>query len=71
MPKREIKLRDYQEQAITNWLTNDNKGIFEMATGTGKTFTALGCLRSLLKNQNKLNYNNSLSIRSFSKAMAK
>jgi len=54
MPKREIKLRDYQEQAITNWLTNDNKGIFEMATGTGKTFTALGCLRSLLKNQNKL-----------------
>jgi len=26
------------------WVKNGMKGIFEMATGTGKTFTALGCL---------------------------
>lgn len=43
--KKRIKLWDYQNQAITNWLNNDRKGIFEMATGTGKTFTALGCLK--------------------------
>ena len=30
--------------AIAEWGKCDYKGIFEMATGTGKTFTALGCL---------------------------
>ncbi|MBL7060686.1 MAG: DEAD/DEAH box helicase family protein [Actinobacteria bacterium] len=42
--KRKIDLRDYQKEAIQYWMNNDKKGIFEMATGTGKTFTALGCL---------------------------
>lgn len=44
-----INLRNYQNEAISNWIKNDFKGIFEMATGTGKTFTALGCLKELLK----------------------
>jgi len=42
-----IKLRDYQEEAIDAWFKNDNKGIFEMATGTGKTITALAAAARL------------------------
>jgi len=52
--KKVIELRDYQKQAIQNWFNNDKKGIFEMATGTGKTYTALGCLKRLLKEKGKL-----------------
>ena len=52
--KKTIKLWKYQIQAITNWLNNDKKGIFEMATGTGKTFAALGCLNKVLGNVKKL-----------------
>lgn len=48
LKKEEIKLRDYQLNAINNWIKNRYLGIFEMATGTGKTFTALGCLKELL-----------------------
>ena len=36
--------RDYQEAAYQKWLSNGKKGIFAMATGTGKTITALNCL---------------------------
>lgn len=42
-------LYDYQEQAIDEWIKNDAKGIFKMATGTGKTLTALGALATLSK----------------------
>lgn len=52
--KKRIILLDYQNQAISNWLKNDKKGIFEMATGTGKTFTALGCLKNILNTEEKL-----------------
>jgi hypothetical protein len=45
--KKRITLLDYQNQAIENWDKNNRKGIFEMATGTGKTFTALGCLKKV------------------------
>lgn len=37
-----IKLHDYQLEAIKNWAYSDYKGIFDMATGTGKTFTGIG-----------------------------
>ncbi len=37
-----IALRDYQQEAIRNWMSNDCRGIYEMATGSGKTYTALG-----------------------------
>ena len=47
--KPSFKLRDYQQEAIDNWFNSDKSGIFEMATGTGKTFTALGCANRLLK----------------------
>jgi superfamily II DNA or RNA helicase len=36
-----ITLRPYQQDAIKAWQENDQRGLFEMATGTGKTFTAL------------------------------
>ncbi|GLW23498.1 DNA repair helicase [Microbispora triticiradicis] len=39
-----IELRDYQKEAITRWLRAGARGIFEMATGTGKTITALAAL---------------------------
>lgn len=52
--KKRIKLLDYQNQAITNWRNNNKKGIFEMATGTGKTFTALGCIEKISETYKKL-----------------
>lgn len=36
-----IKLFDYQNEAIAEWQKNNRVGIFEMATGSGKTYTAL------------------------------
>lgn len=36
--------RDYQIEAYENWIKNNKKGIFAMATGTGKTITSLNCL---------------------------
>lgn len=36
--------RDYQLQAYQDWVANRRTGIFAMATGTGKTITALNCL---------------------------
>lgn len=40
----EITLRDYQREAVDSWFDNGNRGLFRMATGTGKTFTALSAL---------------------------
>jgi superfamily II DNA or RNA helicase len=47
--KKEIKLWGHQLEAIQKWLVNEKKCIFEMATGTGKTLTALGCVKELFK----------------------
>jgi superfamily II DNA or RNA helicase len=41
------KLRSYQKNAKNSWLNHGKRGIFEMATGTGKTFTAIGCLKEV------------------------
>lgn len=49
-----INLREYQNEAITKWFDNGCQGIFEMATGTGKTFTAIGALKKLLERDNEL-----------------
>lgn len=38
------KPRGYQSEAYKNWVKNGKKGIFAMATGTGKTLTALNCV---------------------------
>jgi len=39
-----LELRKYQEKAIDSWVSNGYRGIFDMATGTGKTKTGLGAL---------------------------
>jgi len=39
-----INLHDYQISAIDVWSSSDYRGIFDMATGTGKTFTGLGAI---------------------------
>ena len=36
-----VELRPYQRKAVNCWEQRGFRGIFEMATGTGKTFTAL------------------------------
>lgn len=51
--KKKIELFDYQLYAIETWQKNNEKGIFEMATGTGKTFTALGCLKEIYRKYRK------------------
>ncbi len=38
------KLRQYQQNAIDSWERAGFQGILEMATGTGKTFTARECI---------------------------
>jgi DNA phosphorothioation system restriction enzyme len=41
-----IALREYQDEAVRSWFKNNGTGILEMATGTGKTITALAaCTR--------------------------
>ena len=46
-PKRLKKLRDYQDCAIDAWVCNGYRGLYNMATGTGKTITALCSLERL------------------------
>lgn len=41
--------REYQKEAFENWKNNGQKGLFAMATGTGKTLTALNCLIEIYK----------------------
>lgn len=36
--------REYQINAYNSWVANNYKGMFAMATGTGKTITSLNCL---------------------------
>jgi len=51
--RKKIELFEYQQKAISNWIDNNFNGLFEMATGTGKTFTALGGLNHIIENQKK------------------
>lgn len=44
--------RDYQVQAFENWKNNNQKGLFAMATGTGKTLTSLNCLLQIYNKTN-------------------
>lgn len=41
--------RPYQNEAFENWKNNNQQGLFAMATGTGKTITALNCLLEICK----------------------
>lgn len=48
-PADHLELRDYQHDAVNRWFENDRRGIFEMATGTGKTWTAIKCIKRIFE----------------------
>lgn len=48
------KLRPHQEDAVTAWVGNEYRGIFEMATATGKTFAGIGCIETVRKKEKNL-----------------
>mgnify|MGYP000125223841 CR=1 FL=1 len=50
----DLRLRDYQEEAIREWFARGCRGIFEMATGTGKTITALAAMARLYGRDRRL-----------------
>jgi DNA phosphorothioation system restriction enzyme len=45
----ELTVRDYQRTAVERWFANDCRGILRMATGTGKTLTALSAAAQLTR----------------------
>lgn len=45
----DLVVRDYQKQAVGQWFSNKGRGILRMATGTGKTLTALAAGAQLAK----------------------
>ncbi|ARV61681.1 DNA phosphorothioation system restriction enzyme [Nostocales cyanobacterium HT-58-2] len=47
-----LQLRGYQRQAINNWFANNGRGTLKMATGSGKTITALAIACELYKQIN-------------------
>lgn len=49
-----LDLYDYQLTALRKWEEHDHIGIFDMATGTGKTFTGLAAIEMISR---KKNYN--------------
>lgn len=49
-----FELREYQKEAIEKWKQRDYCGIFDMATGTGKTYTGLGAVTKLFEEKKRL-----------------
>ncbi|HEY9649970.1 MAG TPA: DEAD/DEAH box helicase family protein, partial [Coleofasciculaceae cyanobacterium] len=47
-----IQLRQYQRQAVANWFANQGRGTLKMATGSGKTITALAIATELYQKIN-------------------
>ena len=43
----DVELHEYQNDAIAAWVGENYRGIFDMATGTGKTYTGLGAISKL------------------------
>lgn len=43
----DLTLREYQKDAISVWVGENYRGIYDMATGTGKTLTGLGAISKL------------------------
>ena len=52
--KKKRELYDYQKIAVQQFLENKGNHFYEMATGTGKTFTAIRSIISLQKKVDKL-----------------
>ncbi len=49
-----ITLHDYQNEAIAAWFDYECQGLLEMATGTGKTITALAASAQLYEREQRL-----------------
>lgn len=49
-----LSLFSYQKKAVDLWQENECKLLFEMATGTGKTRTAIGCINNILDKEERL-----------------
>lgn len=47
-------LYPYQQDAINEWTKNNHIGLLEMATGTGKTITAIACQEVLQRSKDEL-----------------
>lgn len=48
----DVSLYEYQKDAISAWVGENYRGIFDMATGTGKTYTGLGAVSKLSEDLN-------------------
>ena len=48
---QKINLHPYQKDAVNSWINNGGRGVLKMATGTGKTVTAIGAIRQLLESE--------------------
>jgi len=53
-PRNPFELKPYQKDALQAWFNNNYSGIFEMATGTGKTITSIAAAIELFNKQGKL-----------------
>ncbi len=49
---QDVVLHQYQVDAIDEWVKHGYRGIFDMATGTGKTYTGLGAVARLCESVN-------------------
>ena len=49
-----FSFREYQVEAIEAWKAQGYQGIFDMATGTGKTYTGLGAVAKLFEDKKRL-----------------
>lgn len=49
-----VALHEYQQDAISAWADSGYRGIFDMATGTGKTYTGLGAAVRLYNDNHRM-----------------
>lgn len=49
-----LSLFPHQKRAVSKWISNNYALLMEMATGTGKTRTAIGCVVEKLKDKEKV-----------------
>ncbi|MDP4152574.1 MAG: DEAD/DEAH box helicase family protein [Bacillota bacterium] len=49
--KQDLKLFFYQKNAVNKWEDSNKRLLLEMATGCGKTRTAIGCMQELLRTE--------------------
>ncbi len=54
LKQNKLSLFTHQEKAVKAWIENNYSLLMEMATGTGKTRTAIGCIVHKLKEKERL-----------------